>query len=183
MSDPRLSSVDPNAQKIGYQAAALLHRMIEGSVQVANEILIEPAGVVARPSTDVLAIADPEVADAVRYIREHACEGLSFDDLAERAVISRRTLQRRFAECVGHSPSEEIARFRLQRVQELLITTNFSLDDVARSAGFSHQESMHRLFKNTFGLTPGEYRKAQQPIGTAEMPLERGHPSNPQPRN
>ena len=165
LSNPPLSSIDPNARKIGYEAAAALHRLIDGSGPVSARNLIAPAGVVSRPSTDILAIADQEVADAVRYIRKHACEGLKLDALLERIAISRRTLERRFTQHVGHSPSREIVRVRLGRVQELLAATDLSLDEVAHSAGFTYLESMCRLFKNTFGLTPGEYRKAQKPIG------------------
>ena len=171
LSDPPLSSVDPNAGRIGYEAAGTLHRMIDGSGPLPpSQILIAPAGVVPRLSTDILAVADREVADAVRYIRQHACDGVSVVALAERAAMSRRTLERRFAQHVGHSPSTEITRVQLRRVQELLVGSDFSLEKVARAAGFSHLESMHRLFKNTFALTPGEYRKSQRPIGTAEMP-------------
>jgi LacI family transcriptional regulator len=160
LSDPPLSSVDPNAQKIGYEAAAALHRAIEGSEPPPDVTLIEPAGVVVRRSTDVLVIADQDVVNMVRYIREHACDGLTTQSLSEQAAISRRTLERWFAEHVGHSPSEEIARVRIERVKDLLLTTELALEEIAPLAGFEHLKSMHRLFKSRLGLTPGEYRKS-----------------------
>lgn len=169
LSDPPLSSVDPNAQRIGYEAAAMLHRMIDGlGPAEPAETRIAPAGVVTRRSSDVLAVADREVAGAVRHIRLHACDGLTVEDVARRAGMSRRTLERRFAEHLGRSPSAEITRVRLRRVQELLVGTDLPVEKVAREAGFTHLESLYRLFKKTSGLTPGEYRRAQRPIGTAE---------------
>jgi len=167
LSDPPLSSVDPNAERIGYEAAGMLHRMIDGSAPAPAQNLIAPAGVVSRQSSDILAIADREVADAIRYIRRHACDGVSTGALAERFGMSRRSLERRFARHVGHSATEEVARVQLRRVKELLVGTDLSLEEVTREAGFSHLSSMHRLFKNTFAITPGNYRKSRRPISMA----------------
>ena len=104
LSNPTLSSVDPNAKKSGYDGAALLQRMIEGK-PVPDRVLIEPAGVVSRRSTEVLAIPDEDFAGVLSYIREHACGGLTVEALIEHTNISRSTLERWFAKHLGHSPS------------------------------------------------------------------------------
>ena len=160
LSDPPLSSVDPNAQQIGYETAAMLHRIIRGESLPTNMILVKPLGVIARESTDVVAVADPETATALRHIREHACDGLRIEDLLDHVKVSRSTLDRRFAKHVGWSPRTEITRVQLRRVKELLSTTGFPLEKIAQLAGFNYVESMCCLFKRSTGQTPGEYRKA-----------------------
>lgn len=106
----------------------------------------------------------------MRYVREHACDGLTVGRMVKKVGVSRRTLERLFAEDVGHSPSDEINRVRLARVQALLVGTDNSLEDVARVAGFSYAESMRRAFKARFGIAPGQYRREKRPKGTAISP-------------
>jgi len=106
-----------------------------------------------------LAIANQDVIDAVRYIRDHACEQLNMELLCDRAAVSRRTLERWFDEQLGYSPSEEILRVRLNRVRELLRTTDLPLEKIVNLSGFTYVKSMYRVFKSAFGQTPGEYRK------------------------
>src|SRR5208337_203613 len=155
--------------------AELLHEMIRGAVPTPKIVQIEPAGVVARRSTDVLAISNADVVEAIRFVRDQACEGLAIGTIVERLCISRRTLERWFAQYVGHSPPAEINRVRLARVRELLGETNLPFDEIARAAGFLYIESMYRLFKDAEGQTPGQYRAAQHAGKTAKdfLPAER----------
>jgi len=160
LSDPPLSSVDPNAQRIGYETATLLHRLIRGDPPQEGSVLVQPLGVVARESTDAVAIDDYQTAVAVRYIRRYACDGLQIKELLQNINISRSTLERRFAKYLGRSPRAEIARVQLRRVKELLTSTEFSLEKIAELAGFNYVESMCYLFKRSTGQTPGEYRES-----------------------
>jgi LacI family transcriptional regulator len=159
LSDPPLSSIDPDARRMGREAAALLARMIEGEPPPRAKILIEPVGVVTRRSTDVLAIADRTVAAAVQYIRDRATEGLGVEEVLRRVRLSRSTLERRFAKYLGRSPKAEILRVQLQQVRQFLAETDYPLNKVARLAGFGHVENMCNLFKRRFGVTPGRYRQ------------------------
>jgi len=167
---PSLSTVDPNTFKIGYQAAAMLHGMMGGGAAPPALTYVDPAGVVARRSTDVLAFPDSDLAGMVRYVRDHACDGLTVGKMAKKLGVSRRKLERLFAEHVGHSPSDEINNVRLARVQQLLVGTDISLEEVARAVGFSYAETMRRAFKARFGIAPGEYRLAKRPKGKAAPP-------------
>jgi LacI family transcriptional regulator len=161
LAEPRLSSVDPNARRIGYEAAALLHRTIQGEAPTAKMMEVEPAGVVSRFSTDVLPIPNADAVAAIRFLRSHACAGLTVEAIVERLCISRRTLERWFTQFVGHSPAEEINRVRLARVRESLCETNLSIEEIAHATGFSYTESMYRQFKEATGQTPGQYRHSQ----------------------
>ena len=160
LSSPSLSSVDPNAHRVGYEAASLLHRMVAGRCRTPRSIVVEPAGVVARRSTDVLAFSDPDISDVVRYIREHACEGLKLSAVLAHAKVSRATLDRHFLKNLGRTPRTEIMRVQVQRVCELLATTDLPLKQVARRCGFLHLETMYRAVWRATAQTPTEYRRA-----------------------
>jgi LacI family transcriptional regulator len=159
LCDPPLSSIDPNFEQIGYRAAALLDRMMKGKVAPSSRILVPAVGVVARRSTDVLAVDEPDAAEAIRFVRQHACEGISIDDVMKVVSVSRSTLKRWFLKYVGHSPTAEIVRVQVQQIQEFLRTTDLTLEEIASLCGFDYVESMHRIFKRVAGLTPSQYRK------------------------
>jgi LacI family transcriptional regulator len=162
LATPPLTSIDPNAAKVGYEAAALLHRLIESNGPPPREVLIEPTGIVSRRSSDVLAIHDRDVVEAVRCVRDRACQGFTVEDLVEHTAVSRSTLDRWFARYLGHSVSDEITRVRIERIKELLATTNLVVEEVSRLAGFSHPETMYRLFKESCAQTPSDFRRARQ---------------------
>ena len=113
----------------------------------------------------MLAIDNQDAAEAIRFVRERACEGIAIEDVMKHASVSRSTLERWFEKHLGRSPTVEIVRVQVQRVQELLRTTNLTLEEISRAAGFAHVESMQRIFKRTVGLTAGQYRKQGQEVG------------------
>jgi LacI family transcriptional regulator len=163
LSRPPLSSVEQNPEKVGYEAAALLDRLMQGETLPGERIIVEPRGVVARQSTDVVAVADADLAATLHYIRERACNGLTVEDLVARMAVSRRTLERRFMTILGRSPKDEIARVQLGHVKRLLDMTDYPLAKIAQLTGFCYVESMCVLFKKTMGVTPGQYRGQSQP--------------------
>src|SRR5204863_7291491 len=77
LSDPPLSSVAFNPERVGYEAAALLDRLMNRQSPPREPLLVPPLAVSTRQSTDILAIDDPDVARAIHYIRRHAFEGIS----------------------------------------------------------------------------------------------------------
>ena len=161
LANPPLSSVEPDLRRVGFQAAALLDRMIRGERPQGPAPRVAPLGVVTRQSTDVVAIPDADVATAVRFIREHAGDGIDIGDVLRHVALSRSTLERRFAQYLGRSPKAEILRVQLQRVKQLLRATEYPLADIAERAGFSHVANMCHLFKQKVGCTPGEYRQGR----------------------
>ena len=155
---PPLSSIVPNAERVGYEAAALLDRMMQGEKPPTEPVLIPPLGVTTRQSSDVLAIDDPIIAAAVRFIRERACQGSSMKDLLRHVPLSRSLLERRFRRYLGRSPQAEIRAVQLKRVKQLLTESDLSLDQIAPLAGYTHPEYMSVVFKRETGQTPGQYR-------------------------
>jgi LacI family transcriptional regulator len=166
LSDPPLSSVAANTERIGYEAAALLDRMMAGSPPPAEPIVIGPLAIVTRRSTDVLAIEDRHIAAAVRFIRERACDGIDVGDLLRAVPLSRSALERRFTKVLNRSPKEEILRVRLNRAKQLLSETDFPLSLVAEKIGLGHCEYLSVIFKRKTGLTPAQFR-AQSRVAAA----------------
>ena len=100
---PPLSSVDTRPRQWGYEAAALMCRLLAGESVPPEGVLIQPRGVVQRESTDVVAVADPLVVRAVRAIRHSAHQPTNVKQLIRDMTVSRRTLERRFYQAMGRS--------------------------------------------------------------------------------
>lgn len=159
LCDPPLSSVLPDAGRIGEEAAALLDRLMAGEAPPPHPLLIPPLGVVSRRSTDAWAVNDPLVARAVHFIREHACEGIRVWDVVKHLNCSRAWLERSFREYLGHSPNDQIRKLQLQRARELLLSTDWTLPHIAAAVGFKHSVYMSNLFSKAYGCTPARYRR------------------------
>jgi|DewCreStandDraft_5_1066085.scaffolds.fasta_scaffold00003_59 LacI family transcriptional regulator len=156
---PPLSSVWPAHQRVGYEAAALLDRLMAGSTPPAEPVLVPPIGVVTRRSTDVLAIPDRSLARALQVIREQACRGLSVDDVAAAAGLSRSVLQRRFRAQLGRTVHQAILDVRIRRACQLLRETDLPIPEVAEQSGFKHQEYLGAVLKKRLGKTPAQIRR------------------------
>lgn len=160
LAEPPLSSVICNTRRTGYEAASLLNRLMNGEQIGSSPILVEPLGVKTRQSTDVLAITDPEIAMAVRFIREHAFEGINVSDVLRAVPMSRRVLESRFRKLLGRTPHEEISRLKLEKIKQLLADTDLPLAEIAVRTGFEHDEYLSVFFRKATGVPPGKYRRA-----------------------
>jgi LacI family transcriptional regulator len=159
---PPLSSVVPNAFQSGYRAAEVLAGIISGQKVTDLDERIEPIGVATRPSSDVLAIDDRNVAAALSIIRERSCLGLNVDEVVKHAHASRSQLEKKFRKHLGRSPQAEIRRVQVDKIRQLLIETDFPLKKIAELAGFEHVEYMCVVFKRLTGDSPGEFRRKTQ---------------------
>ena len=159
LCDPPLSSIVLDGRRAGYHAAELLSRLLAGEPPPPAPCLIAPLGITARQSTDTTAIADPHIATAARFIREHACEGIHIGDVLKVVPLSRSVLHRRFAGLVGRSPKAEMLRLRLDRAKRLLAETDLALYTIATKTAFNSPEHFSVLFKAKTGLPPGEFRR------------------------
>jgi LacI family transcriptional regulator len=159
LSDPPLSSIRTNPLKTGYYAAELLDRIMSGEQIEAHIQLIDPLNIQVRLSSDVLAVEDKIVSDAVRFIRNHAFEDIQVQDILDRLSISRRVLESRFQKALGRTPHDEILAVKLKLVKRLLVETKLNLTAIAERAGFKHTEYMSVAFKRMTGIRPGQYRK------------------------
>ncbi|HMO26652.1 MAG TPA: DNA-binding transcriptional regulator [Tepidisphaeraceae bacterium] len=161
ISTPPLSSVIINDHQRGYEAAAVLDRMMSGQGAPKEIVYVEPAGVAPRASTDIMAIEDEVIVKALRILREHACDGIGVNDVVAEVPVSRSVLERRFRKVVGRSINHEIVRVRINKAIELLTDTNLELKVVAARAGFGTQAYMNAVFQAKLNKTPGSFRKAR----------------------
>ena len=162
LSDPPISSVAANAFQAGQQAAEHLDFLMTGGDPRVIDLRIEPAGVVTRKSTDILALRDKDVAVALNYIREHACKGITVDQVLGRVFVSRSQLENKFRRYIGRSPQAEIRRVQVEKISQLLAETDLSLKEISEHTGFIHVEYMSVVFKRVTGETPGHYRRNTQ---------------------
>jgi len=89
----------------------------------------------------------------------HLDQRLGVDELAERALMSRRTFTRRFRRATGASVGDWLAHQRLARAQRLLETTDRPLDHIAAEAGFGSAVSLRQRFAIALGTSPSAYRR------------------------
>lgn len=156
---PALSSIDMNSFQIGYAAAERLSQKLKGKSPPEPPVLIDPSGVVARQSTDTVALSDEIVAKAIRLIRENATSQISVDLVAREIDVSRSTLQRRFRQLTGRTVEREIMKNKMNRARRLLKETTFNLSIIAKKAGFATTDYFVQVFRRENGITPHQYRK------------------------
>jgi len=159
LAEPPLSSVEPATHEMGFRGAELLDRMIDGEPAPEDVLLIAPARTEERRSTDVIATDDPHAAAALRFIRNHACDGINVADVLDHLMISRATLERHFMRVAGRTPKEYITYVRITHVKRLLRSTAFALPTIAQHTGFATHTHMATVFHKETGQTPGQYRR------------------------
>jgi LacI family transcriptional regulator len=156
---PPLSSIDHSAKQIGYQAAAILDRIMHGQDVGMSPVLLPPTTVIDRQSTDTLAIRDPDTVAALRMIRREACDGLRADDVVRGVNISRTSLETRFHKLLGRSVHQEIVRVRLEKAKHLLRTTDLAMPEITDICCFGYPSQLSHIFRRELHMTPGQYRK------------------------
>lgn len=159
LSHPQLSSVDLAPEAIGYEAAALLERLMSGQRPRQRDIQFPPRGIITRLSTDVLATKDQAVAKAMRFIRTQACAGIHVQDVLRHVMLSRSALEPRLKQVLGRTIHQEIHRVRLERAKVLLATTDLPAKQIAVEAGFRYVQYLGIVFRQATGQTPASYRK------------------------
>ncbi len=162
LSNPPLSSVQPDTLRIGYEGAALLDAMLAGEEPPLGTIFVPPKGISHRLSSEATAVDDREMATAMQLIRDHACEGLTVQQVVSRIQVSRSTLERRFHAAFSRTPAAEIERVRMSRAKLLLMETKYKLSKIASLTGYGSASQFATAYKRHTGLTPGQFRKQTQ---------------------
>ena len=157
LSDPPLSSIRPDTKRVGYGAAELLDAMMDGKPSSTAVEYIAPQGPVQRRSTPVIAVEDREVAAVSRFIREHACQGIDLNDVAEFTPLSAPTRTP-----LDRTPHQEITAAQVVKVKQLLVETSMTLEQIAPLAGYTPKESLSTVFKREVGKRhPATSRRLQ----------------------
>ncbi len=154
---PPMSGVLVASEQIGYVAAQQLDGLMRGE-PAPERTLIDPIDIATRQSTEVLAIQDRTLLEAVVYIRHNAYRPMSVAEVLRHVPMSRRSLERQFQQTFGRSPWQEIRRLRMARCRQLLSQSDAPMPHVAAACGFATPEHMTTIFKREHGVTPLKYR-------------------------
>ena len=160
LSDPALSSIDLDTEKGGYEAARLMHHMIEtGTLCMQHDIVVHSTQVVTRNSTDIFASKDEHIVAALKFIHQNLDKNLRVDQILREVPLSRRSLEKRFARTTGYPVYEYIYKQRIEQFTKKLLETEMSIFEIALDLGLTDSKNIARQFKQIKGLTPMEYRK------------------------
>ena len=157
--EPPLTSVARPGVKIGFEAAALLDRLIHGAPAPAEDILFPPEGVVERASTNTLAVGDNEVlGEAIRFIHQNLSQPVGVEEILKHIDVSRRWLEMAFKNKLHTSPHVYISQARVKKAKSLLEEPRkLRLKQVAQDCGFSGTRQLSVIFKRFAGVPLREY--------------------------
>lgn len=157
-----LTSVDSNLYGRGWEAAALLDRLMKGEAPPDEPIRIPPKGIIVRQSSDILAVGNPSVAKALRFIWANLNRNIKTNDVVKASGVSRTMLYTLFKKHLRTSLKDVILTERINRVKELLVKTDEKLDVLAVETGFLNGNRLSKTFKRQIGLSPYSFRKKEK---------------------
>ena len=163
-SSPSLSSIQVDFELAGYHAAKLLDEKIS-SGKVAKPITaFGPMLTVRRESTRGFGRREPRVLSAMEMIRREACNGLTAADVTAQFAGSRRLVELRFRETLGHSILDEIQNVRMEKVQFLLAKTDAPIGAIAAQCGYRSDIALRKAFRLLTGMSLADWRKANRSL-------------------
>jgi LacI family transcriptional regulator len=159
LSEPSMSSVAINFERAGYETAQALNRSLRGKKRASSKIIVSATHVVARRSTDFMAVSDPHVNKALKFIRDHVRENILVTDISRAAGLSRRALEIKFRREIECSIHEYVRRVRTDQIVRLLVETDLPVGKIAESLGFSDIQHFARYFRSSKEMSPLAYRR------------------------
>jgi LacI family transcriptional regulator len=159
--DPPLTSIDHGSRRIGYEAARVLDEWLTTGRRPTT-VTVEPIEVVPRQSTDLLAINEPDVVAALRFIRSRFSDVIKVKDVLRHVAMSRRSLEMHFKTLLGRTIHDEILRVRIEHAKHLLLTSEWSMPYIADECGFALASQFSFVFRRETGETPVAFRKRQR---------------------
>jgi len=159
-SYPPISTIPQPGRLVGRRAFEFLHQILEGTEQLRNDSIPSPP-VITRESTGGGALADERFQRIRKWIHEHACEGLTVNELVSSLPMSQFTFSKHFFRLYGRTPGEEIRHVKTERAKHYLRTTKLSVEQIADLCGFEQQGKFSKFFKRQCGVTPSQYRAGE----------------------
>ena len=153
-----LSSVMDNLERNGYEAAALLERLMDGARPPTKPLLVPCQGLAARRSTDILAVDSPVLRRALDYLKQRIANPPSAVQLSEVVGVSRATLDRLFAAELGRSIHDELLRLRIAKAKRMLSEDNDTVNEIAAACGFCNAGHFINVFRKAVNTTPAKWR-------------------------
>jgi len=164
LENPPLTSVRVSSDQAGYEAAGLLHQMIQGTEKMEGQrIIAHASGITARQSTDILMVQNTEVRKALRFIRENINQPIRVTDVVDATALTHRALNDQFHKELGTSIGKQLTRARIDYIIRLLTDTDMQIQEIANTVGYDDDRHFSRFFKRATGLTPQAYRNKVSP--------------------
>jgi LacI family transcriptional regulator len=164
-----MSSVMQGTEEMGRTAAHWLHKMLNGANLDGKRLLVPPQRVNALASSRHERLHHPQVMQARHFIRQHACQGIKAEQVADYVGVSRSSLEASFRRELGRSVHDEILGFKLNAAKTILARETGNLADIAVRCGFTSVQYVHAVFKRELGCTPREY---QEKLSHLHQPVE-----------
>lgn len=140
-----------------------------GLLGVFLSVIADSAGVVGTQEEDG---ANQYVKKAVSFIQSNYCNPIKVTDVAEYVCINRSYLYTLFQGYLGMSPRQFLATFRITKARELLESTDYSIESIALSCGYSDAQVFTKAFHAMKGVSPSVYRRECHRESTKEQRQE-----------
>ena len=156
---PTLSSIQPDFEAGGYQAAHLLEQLMRRTLRKPQTLCYGVKQIVVRESSRLAHAVDHRFLRGLEFIRLNACAGIGVPDIAHHMGVSRRMAELLFRKHVGHSILDEIQQTRLARLKTFLLETALPIGQISEQCGYQTEMHAKRMFKQQAGLTMRQFRK------------------------
>lgn len=161
LSRPPLSSIEIPAAKIGYNAAKILHQLINNEDDSAVEVFTpSPIRVVERESTSMNAVADDEVRKVLLFIQESFATMQSLEEIMPHVSLGRRSIELRVKKVTGFSMLEILQSKRIEYAKALLTRNKGTMSNVAEACGYQSSRTFSQAFKKIVGCSPTSYARS-----------------------
>lgn len=160
---PTLSSIQPDFEAAGYQAAHLLEQFMRRNVRKPQTLFYGIRQIVSRESTRPAWATDHRLLRGLEFIRLNAGQTIGVTDIARHMNVSRRMAELLFRRHLSHSIQAEVQQTRLGRLKKLLIETALPIGLISSQCGYQTEMHAKRVFKKQFGLTMSQFRKRAEP--------------------
>ncbi len=157
-----LSSVRHDLVRVGYDGAAMLHKLMLGLPEPSETILVPPRGVETRTSTETFTADDPLVRRVINFFRERISESVGAPEAAKALDIPLHKLKAAFTHSTNLSPYAILLQLRLLEARRLLLHTNCTVKEIAARTGFCHAQHLNNMFRHHEKCTPTEYRSRER---------------------
>ena len=154
-----MSSIDTRLEELGYQAAHQLQRLLDGEISRDEPpLLVPPAGIVLRRSSDILAIPHAGVASSLKIMQTEFGSPLTIESICERVGMSKRGMEKAFLTHLRRSPADELRRIRMDHAKKTLAETDRKIEAIASESGYCNSSNLSLAFRRDTGMTPRAYR-------------------------
>lgn len=160
LTNPTLSSIDPDAFSLGHSAAECLDRILSGDL-TAQPRKIPPIGIVPRVSTETYPLEPSWLSEALLFIQRNVGNHLTASDVCAHVQRSHTYVNRFFRDRLGKTIQREIRDAQLAEAQRLMSTTDLTLAQIAQRAGFATPQYFTNVFTSAFGHPPSALRTRQ----------------------